>query len=153
MTSAKRSPAVRPGLVVAGATLLGVSGLATAGAIMLGAAGYVPPFAAGKEGIVSGLTFDRAWISVVAFLALAGAVIGGLALIRSAGRSGTGSRGAVVALVVGPVGVAGGVSNLALADGGPGTGNGVVGGGVALLMGLIAIVLGWLTRARTRRAG
>jgi hypothetical protein len=41
----------------------------------------------------------------------------------------------------------------AVADGGPGTGNGVVGGAVALVLGLIATVLGWRALARSRRTG
>ena len=40
---------------------------------------------------------------------------------------------------------------LAVADGGPGTGNGVVGGALALVLGLIAMVLGGLALARSRR--
>jgi hypothetical protein len=43
--------------------------------------------------------------------------------------------------------------NLAIATGGPGTGNGVVGGAVALVLGLIATVLGGLALARSRRTG
>ncbi|MEU9125294.1 DUF6223 family protein [Streptomyces sp. NPDC048506] len=45
----------------------------------------------------------------------------------------------------------GGTLNLAVADGGPGTGNGVIGGAAALVLGLIATALGWLARARSRR--
>ena len=36
-------------------------------------------------------------------------------------------------------------------DGGPGTGNGVVGGAVALVLGLIALSLGGLALGRCRR--
>ncbi len=63
--------------------------------------------------------------SSAALLGLAGAVIGGLALARSARRIGnSGKRGAVVALVSGLIAVLNGALNLAVADGGPGTGNG-----------------------------
>jgi hypothetical protein len=55
-----------------------------------------------------------------------------------------------VALVAGLIATVGGALNLAVADGGPGTGNGVVGGAVALVAGLIAVALGWLALARTR---
>ena len=41
--------------------------------------------------------------------------------------------------------------NLAMANGGPGTGNGVVGGAAAFVVGLIALALGGLVRARVRR--
>ena len=42
---------------------------------------------------------------------------------------------------------------LVTADGGPGTGNGVVGSLVALVVGPVAIVLGGLARSRARRDG
>lgn len=144
---------VRPALAVAGTTLLGAFALAAAGAILLGAfaPSWAAPEAAAHAGAVYGLTFDRAWITVVALLALAAAVIGGLGLARSVRGTGTGRKGAIVALVAGPLGMVGGVLNLALADGGPGTGNGVVGGVLALLLGLAATVLGGLTLARYRR--
>lgn len=48
----------------------------------------------------------------------------------------------------GLLGVVNGVLVLVTADGGPGTGNGVVGAAVALVLGLIAMVLGTLTRSR-----
>ena len=41
--------------------------------------------------------------------------------------------------------------NLAIANGGPGTGNGVVGGAAAFVLGLIGLVLGGLALARCRR--
>jgi hypothetical protein len=40
---------------------------------------------------------------------------------------------------------------LALATGGPGTGNGVVGGAGALVLGLIAMAIGALALARSHR--
>jgi hypothetical protein len=40
---------------------------------------------------------------------------------------------------------------VAAADGGPGTGYGIVGGYVALAVGLVAVVLGGLVVARSRR--
>jgi len=85
-------------------------------------------------------------------VALFGAVVGGWALARS--RRGTGDggrRGAVVALVAGLVGAVNGAVNLAVADGGLGTGNGVAGGALALVLGLVAAVLGRLVLARSRR--
>ncbi|MEU6578512.1 DUF6223 family protein [Streptomyces sp. NPDC046805] len=98
------------------------------------------------------LTAARFWATSAALLALVGVVIGGLALARSRRRIGNGGKkGAIVAVVSGLIAVVGGAVNLAVADGGPGTGNGVVGGAIALVLGLIAMVLGGLARARSRR--
>ncbi|MFF3630629.1 DUF6223 family protein [Streptomyces sp. NPDC002164] len=85
-------------------------------------------------------------------MALVGVAIGALALGRSADRVGTGDRRsrAIVALA-GSAGVVVGALNLAVADGGPGTGNGVVGGASALVLGLIGTALGALALARSRR--
>jgi hypothetical protein len=103
------------------------------------------------------LTAGRLVGTVAALVALAGVVIGGLALARSAGRigngNGNGKRGAVVSLVAGLTGMVIGALNLAVADGGLGTGNGVAGGAIALVLGLIAMVLGRLALARSRRTG
>lgn len=99
------------------------------------------------------LTSDRLWATMSALLALASVVIGGLALARSAGiiGNGDGRRGAIVALVAGPIaGLIGGLL-LATADGGPGTGNGVVGAGAALVLGLVAMAIGGLALTRSRR--
>jgi hypothetical protein len=103
---------------------------------------------------VYGLTLRRLWATTVAVLALAGVIIGGLALARPASRFGTGSGrlGAIVALVAGLIAGANGGLNLALANGGPGTGNGVVGGAAAVVLGLIAVALGGLALARCRTA-
>jgi Family of unknown function (DUF6223) len=101
---------------------------------------------------VYGLTPRRLWATTVAVLALAGVVIGGLALARPASRFGTasGRLGAIVALVAGLIAVVNGGLNLAIANGGPGTGNGVVGGAAAFVLGLIALGIGGLALARYR---
>ncbi|MFD2418255.1 DUF6223 family protein [Amycolatopsis pigmentata] len=99
-----------------------------------------------------GFTPARIWASAAALLALVGAVIGGLALNRSVRRvRNSGRKGAIVALAAGLIAMVNGVVNLAVADGGPGTGNGVVGAGVAVVLGLVAIVLGGPALARSRR--
>lgn len=102
---------------------------------------------------VYGLTPRRLWATTVAALSLVGVVIGGLAVLRPAGRFGTesGRLGAIVALVAGLIGVVNGGLNVAMANGGPGTGNGVVGGAAAFVLGLIALALGGLALARCRR--
>jgi hypothetical protein len=102
---------------------------------------------------VYGLTPRRLWATAGDVLALTGVVIGGLALYRAARRIGNhGRRGATVALVLGPMGAVNGGLVLAIADGGPGSGNGVVGGAAALVLGLIAAILGGLAVARTHGA-
>ncbi|MGS2643753.1 DUF6223 family protein [Streptosporangium sp. LJ11] len=96
-------------------------------------------------------TPQRIWASVAALVALGGVVIGRLAL-RSVRRVGNGGRrGAVVALVAGSIGGLNGAVNLAVADGGLGTGNGVFGGAVALVLGLVGAVLGGLALTRSHR--
>ncbi|WP_433461965.1 DUF6223 family protein [Spirillospora sp. CA-128828] len=100
------------------------------------------------------LTAARLWATSAALLGLVGAAIGGLALARSVRSIGNGGRkGANLALVSGLITVVAGALNLAVADGGPGTGNGVVGGALALLLGLTAMILGGLVLARSRRIG
>ncbi|MEU6719266.1 DUF6223 family protein [Nonomuraea sp. NPDC046802] len=98
------------------------------------------------------LTAGRLWSVVAALLGLAGVVVGGLALARSAGRLGTGNgrRGAIVALAAGLVGAVIGGLVVAAAEGGPGTGYGIVGGYLALVVGLIAMILGGLALVRSR---
>ena len=104
---------------------------------------------------VNTLTPERIAAIVGAVVALVGAVIGGRALSRSAGRIGTGSarRGAMVALVLGPIGLVIGGLVVATADGGLGTGNGLGGGVVAMMVGLIGMVLGGLALVCARRIG
>jgi hypothetical protein len=58
-----------------------------------------------------------------------------------------------VALVAGLIAVVNGGLVLATADGGPGTGNGVVGAIVALVLGVIGMVLGRQALTRSRRSG
>jgi hypothetical protein len=106
---------------------------------------------------VYGPTPLRLWATTAAGLALAGVVIGGVALARPASRFGTASTprglplGTNVALVAGLIAVLSGGLNLAVANGGPGTGNGVVGAAGALVLGLIAMALGGLGMTRSRR--
>jgi len=98
------------------------------------------------------LTTGRLLGTIAALVALAGVVIGGLALARSAGGTARKSS-AIVALVAGLTGMVIGGLVVAAAEGGPGTGYGIVGGFAALAIGLIATVLGWLALARPRRTG
>jgi hypothetical protein len=102
---------------------------------------------------VYALTPKRVVASGAAVTGLIGAVIGGLALARSAGRigNGNGRREAIVALVLGPLALVIGGLVVATADGGLGTGNGLAGGVVAMMVGLIGMALGGLALARSRR--
>jgi len=96
---------------------------------------------------VYGLTLRRLWATTVVVLALVGVVVGGLALARPAARFGT-----IVTLVAGPIAVVNGGLVLAIANGGPGSGNGVVGGAAALVLGMIATVLGGLALLKRDRS-
>jgi uncharacterized protein DUF6223 len=100
------------------------------------------------------MTPERIAASTAVLVGMIGAVIGGLALARSARRIGNGGRrGAIVALVLGPIGLVIGGLVVATADGGLGTGHGLGGGVVAMVVGLIGMILGGLALARSRRTG
>jgi FtsH-binding integral membrane protein len=101
---------------------------------------------------VGALTPGRSWSVVAVLLGLTGAIVGGLALSRSPGPGTRSGRGGVVALVTGLAGTGVGGLVVAAADGGPGTGSGIVGGLLALAVGLTAAVLGGLVLTRSRRA-
>ena len=101
---------------------------------------------------VYGPTSRRLWATAAGALALVGVIVGGLALARSIRRIGNGGRlAARVALVAGPVAAINGGLVLAVANGGPGSGNGVVGGAGALVLGVIGMALGALALRRSRR--
>ena len=99
---------------------------------------------------VYGPTVRRLWAGTSGVLALVGVVVGGLALARPASRFGAAS-GRLAAIVAGLIAVVNGGLVLAVATGGPGTGNGVVGGAGALVLGLIAMALGGAALVRSRR--
>jgi Family of unknown function (DUF6223) len=102
---------------------------------------------------VNTLTPERIVSSVATLVGLIGAIIGGLALARAAGRvgSGGGRRGAVVALVLGPIGLVMGGLVVATAKGGLGTGHGLGGGMVAIVVGFISAALDGLALNHSRR--
>jgi len=100
---------------------------------------------------VQGPTTRRLWATTASVLALISVVIGGLAMVRSA-SSGTAARlGMILALAAGLVAVINGALVLAVANGGLGSGNGVVGGAVALVLGLIGMIIGGLALSRSHR--
>ncbi|WP_433651980.1 DUF6223 family protein [Micromonospora zamorensis] len=134
--------------------------LATAVAGATGAIALAAPAAAHSSvqpTAVTAMTMSsgRLGASVGVLLGLVGAVIGGLALARPAGRLGTGSGllGAVLALAAGLLGLALGGLVVATSDSGIGTGNGRGGAYVAVAVGLVGVVLGGLALARARRTG
>ena len=101
---------------------------------------------------IQGLTPRRLWATTAFGLALLGVIIGGMALYRAPRRIGNhGRNGAIVAMVAGLIAAVNGGLNLAVATGGPGTGNGVVGAAAAFVLGLIAIANGGLALVRSRR--
>jgi hypothetical protein len=99
--------------------------------------------------------------TAAAVLGLVGTVIGGLALARVRNGFSTASglgrtverRSAGAALGLGTLSLLLGALFLATADGGPGTGNGVVGSVVAIVVGPVAMGLGTLTMARRHNVG
>ena len=95
------------------------------------------------------IAWRRAPVAVL--VAVVGVVVGRRAWVRSTGGHGGDRRDAVGALAAGLVAVAVGGYVLAVAQGGPGTGYGVVGGYGALVIGLVATGLGGLALARSRR--
>ncbi|MFJ8648959.1 DUF6223 family protein [Streptomyces sp. NPDC093546] len=101
------------------------------------------------------VSVGRVGAALSALAGLLGAVGGGLALARPdrQGHLGTWARrnGAVTALTAGLVALAVGGTVAATADGGLGTGNGLGGAYFAMLLGLIAVTLGWLARSRSRQ--
>ncbi len=80
-------------------------------------------------------------------LGLASAIVSVVALIRSTNRLAT-SRGKIAAVMAGAVAAINGALVLTFATGGPGSGNGVVGG--AIVLGLLAVALGGWACARSR---
>jgi hypothetical protein len=126
-----------------------------AAAALVGGVVLAAPAAASAQPAVGVTTLSAG--RIVALVAVAvglfGAVIGGRALARSAGRAGDARRGAITALVLAPTGLAVGGFVVATAEGGVGTGHGLGGGVVAIVVGLIGMALGGLALARSRRAG
>ena len=91
--------------------------------------------------------------TVAALVGLVGVVMSGLALARSARRTGAddGRAAAVAGPVLGLISVTVGGLHAANSAGGLGTGNGLAGAIIAVALGLIGAVLGGLALARSRR--
>jgi hypothetical protein len=96
---------------------------------------------------VHGLTAQRLWATIGAGLALVSVVTGVVAVTRHA------TRLALAAMVAGLIGAISGGLVLAVANGGPGTGNGVIGGAAALVLGIAAVAFGGFAMSRARTIG
>nr|WP_296064303.1 DUF6223 family protein [uncultured Actinoplanes sp.] len=99
------------------------------------------------------LTTDRVVATAAALVALVSTLLGVLALVRSAGRQDARHRRVMpaAALAAAATGFVIGALVVATADGGPGTGNGVVGGWAAVVLGLAGAALGGLALRRSGR--
>jgi hypothetical protein len=129
-------------------TLISAAALALFGALVYGVL-VMANVSAPAATTVHGLTLRRAWATASAGVALVSAISGGLALARpGAWLRGHRRQRGFVALGGGCLAAMSGALNVAMSRGGPGTGNGVVGGAAALILGLLAVTLG--VRALTR---
>jgi Family of unknown function (DUF6223) len=95
------------------------------------------------------LSAGRIGAIVSVLVGLVGAISGGLAVARS--QRGNPRRRAILALVLGPISMLAGGFVVVTAGGGLGTGHGLGGGVVAMMVGLIGVALGGLALARSRR--
>jgi len=102
---------------------------------------------------VYGLTSKRQFALLALGMALMSVVFGWRAFRKSANHISVLNRnnGAIVAIVTGLMAVIGGGLNLATANGGPGSGNGVLGSAQALVLGLTGVLLSGLAIIRFRR--
>ena len=102
---------------------------------------------------VYGLTSKRQFALVALGMAFVSVVFGWRAFRKSTSRINALNRkkGPVVAIVTGLMALIGGVLNLATANGGPGSGNGVLGSAQALVLGLTGMFLGGLAIVRFTR--
>jgi hypothetical protein len=102
---------------------------------------------------VKGLTPRRLWATAAMAVGMTGVIAGSMSGIRAARRIGKcGRNGAVLALTAGILAAINGGLNLAVATGGPGSGNGVIGGAAALVLGLTSMATGGFSLVRSRRA-
>jgi len=130
-------------VIAVAAVLLGLITLATPAAADIAISqAYAPAYT---------LTAGRLWSLVAAALGLVGVAIGGLARTRVLGGNKSQRRNALLAMLSGLAGsVIGGIV-VAVADGGPGSGSGIVGGYLALPIGLLAMALGARAMNQARR--
>ena len=102
---------------------------------------------------VYGLTSKRQFALVALGIALFSVIFGWRTFRKSSSHTSivNGKSWPIVAIVAGLMAVIGSVLNLATANGGPGSGNGVLGSAQALVLGLTGMFLGGLAMVRFRR--
>jgi hypothetical protein len=101
---------------------------------------------------IYGPTVRRLWATTIVALAFGGVIVGAVALARPSGGFGAVPWGFAITMAGLIASINGGLV-LAVAKGGPGSGNGVVGGAAALVLGLAAMAMGGLRLARSRASG
>ena len=101
-------------------------------------------------GLAVDFTAGRTRAMMIAAIGLISLIIGGLALVRSRGRTGSGRAAATAALVLGLIGMVLSVVHLASSTG-FGTGGGRAGAIVGLALALVGMIFGGLALARARR--
>ena len=94
---------------------------------------------------VQGMTLRRFWATGAIGFALVGVVIAWLSLRHP----GYGRWSATAALAAALIAIVNGALNLAMATGGPGTGNGVVGAAAAVVLGMLGAALAGAALTRT----
>ena len=102
---------------------------------------------------VYGLTSKRQFALVALGLALLSVILGWQTFRKSAAHTSIlhGKSWPVVAIATGLIAVIGSLLNLATSNGGPGSGNGVLGSAQALVLGLTGMFLGGLAMVRFKR--
>jgi len=102
---------------------------------------------------VYGLTSKRQFALIALGLALLSVILGWRTFLKSAPHTSIlhGKSLPVIAIVAGLIAVIGSVLNLATSNGGPGSGNGVLGSAQALVLGPTGILLGGLAIVRFKR--
>ncbi len=112
-----------------------------------------PPSAGGVTDVAAATAMSpgRVWSFLGVLVGVAGVVLGSRALAR--GAAVRGPRLAMAGLVAGTVALGLGAFVVATADGGPGTGYGIVGGFVSLAVGLVAVGVSALPLVRRCRVG
>ncbi|GGV05247.1 hypothetical protein GCM10010275_50950 [Streptomyces litmocidini] len=138
-------------------TVLALTGAVLIGGLVLAVPAAAEPAVQPVAASVRTLSTGRVGASSAALVGLLGAAVGGLASARPTGRGRlrpwARRNGPVTALVAGPIAVVVGTAVAVTADGGLGTGNGLGGAYVAVLVGLASVALGWRARSRARRTG
>ncbi|WBB53375.1 DUF6223 family protein [Verrucosispora sp. WMMD573] len=117
-----------------------------------GAVGVAAPPTMYIAAHAASMSAGRIGSTVAALLALAGVVAGVRALVSGRPRTGRPRGAGLIALAAGAGGMGLGGLVVLSSDSGIGTGNGRGGGYVALMVGLIAVILGGVALARSRPA-